>query len=58
MFVKDGGIRYEGQFKDGRFDGNGFGKYPNGDMYVGEWKDNAKSGNGMIHFEDGSQYQG
>jgi radial spoke head protein 1 len=54
MFVKDGGIRYEGNFIDGRFCGQGFGKYPNGDMYVGEWKDNAKHGEGMIYFEDGS----
>ena len=54
MFVKDGGIRYEGTFVEGRFDGNGFGKYPNGDMYIGDWKDNAKHGEGMMYFEDGS----
>lgn len=58
MFVKDGGIRYEGSFVNGKFLGNGFGKYPNGDMYVGDWKDNAKHGEGMIYFEDGSQYKG
>ncbi len=41
-------------FVDGRFCGQGFGKYPNGDMFVGDWKDNAKHGEGMIYFEDGS----
>jgi len=34
------GIRYEGEFKDNTFDGQGTLTYPNGGKYVGEWKDN------------------
>jgi hypothetical protein len=52
------GIRYEGNFIEGQFEGNGFGKYPNGDMYIGDWHNNAKHGEGMMYFEDGSQYKG
>jgi hypothetical protein len=58
MFVKDGGIRYEGEFKDGQFEGHGVGKYPNGDTYVGNWKDNSKDGVGLIYFDEGAKYKG
>lgn len=53
MFVKDGGIRYEGDFVRGHFEGHGRGLYSNGDSYIGEWHLGARHGEGMMYFEDG-----
>jgi hypothetical protein len=29
---------YHGEFEDGKFDGNGFFKYPDGSSYLGKWE--------------------
>ncbi|KAJ8020140.1 Alsin [Holothuria leucospilota] len=39
---------YQGQWKDGKREGRGFLRYPNGDVYLGYFKDNQCSGNGIL----------
>jgi hypothetical protein len=38
------GREYWGQFKDGKEDGEGTYRYPNGNLYIGKFKDGKMSG--------------
>ncbi|MBP6432557.1 MAG: hypothetical protein KA319_12390 [Ferruginibacter sp.] len=40
---------YEGQFKNGKPDGNGTMDYGNGDKYQGQWKNGAEHGRGLLY---------
>ncbi len=40
------GIKYEGEWENGKRNGEGTLSYPNGSKYKGEWKDNRYHGNG------------
>ncbi len=39
---------YRGEFKDGKYDGYGFMKYPNNDEYDGQWKNSLMHGEGVF----------
>ena len=57
------GNRYVGEFKDGRFNGQGTFFYLandqfKGDKYVGEWKDNLRDGQGTYTHADGNKFVG
>lgn len=50
---------YEGNYLNGKRNGEGTSYYSNGDIqYVGHWKDNKKNGNGTIYYKDGGNYIG
>jgi len=52
------GDRYEGQFKDGLFDGWGVYTYRDGDRFEGEFKDDMKNGRGAFVHRNGDRYTG
>ena len=57
------GNKYIGEFKDGRFNGQGTFFYLandqfKGDKYVGEWKDGKRNGQGTLTLSDGSKHVG
>ena len=53
-----GGEYYIGEFKDGKFDGQGTYTYADGDKYVGEFKEDKFDGKGTYTFADGKKYVG
>ena len=54
----DDGSVYEGTFKDGRQDGTGTYRLPNGYEYTGAWVAGEIKGQGVAHFPNGSVYEG
>ena len=54
---KNGDI-YEGEFKDGKFNGNGTYKYKNGNIYEGEFKNVYFYGKGIYKYNNGNIYEG
>ena len=47
------GATYVGEFKDGKYRGQGTFTFANGDKYVGEWKDNRHNGQGILYGSNG-----
>ena len=52
------GDEYKGEFKEGKFHGNGFYKCASGRIYSGEWKNGDTHGNGIETKPDGSKFVG
>ncbi len=52
------GDKYVGEFKDGKFNGQGTYIHANGNKYVGEYKDDNKNGQGTYTWTDGDKYVG
>ena len=57
MTFPDGSM-YEGEFKDGEYNGQGIMTFPDGNKYVGEFKDGKRHGQGTFTFSDGRKYLG
>lgn len=53
----DGNVRYEGEFKDGKQDGQGTEYYANGDRYEGMWSEDRAVG-GWRYFTNGTKEYG
>ena len=49
---------YEGEYLNGKFNGQGTLTSENGDKYVGGWKDNKRHGLGTYMFANGNKYVG
>ena len=49
---------YEGDFKDGRFEGRGTVIFANGDKYEGDFKNDKFEGKGTSIFANGDKYEG
>ena len=47
-YYKNGNLKYEGNFLDDEYDGNGKFYYENGDVYIGQFKNGKKHGDGCI----------
>lgn len=57
--ILENGIKYVGQFKDGKYDGIGVCYWPNGGgRYEGEWKDNLPHGKGSRLLSTGKRQAG
>ena len=52
------GVKYVGEFKGGKRNGQGTLTWPNGQKYVGEFKDNTRSGQGTVTWPSGQKYVG
>ena len=52
------GEKYEGQFKDGSFNGQGTFTFADGRTYVGQWKDDKRNGQGTLTHAGGDKYVG
>jgi hypothetical protein len=51
--------RYEGNFKNSKYEGDGFFLFENGDRYRGNFRDDMISGKGeYFYFESGDNYKG
>lgn len=50
--------RYVGEFRDGKFHGQGAYTTASGESYVGEWMDNLRNGSGTNTFPSGERYIG
>ena len=53
---KDKKILYEGEYRNGKFHGQGTITYPDGIKYVGELKYNKPNGQGTMNFSNGTRY--
>ena len=58
IFSKTGGVRYTGQFKNKRPNGNGIAEYPNGRRYEGDWAQGLWHGQGKLTLTDGTSLSG
>ena len=45
---------YEGDFINGKFEGNGKYILENGVYYLGEWKNSLRHGKGIIYYSNGN----
>ena len=50
--------KYVGEFKKGKYDGQGIYTYWFGDKYIGEYIDGKRHGQGTYTFDDGDKYVG
>jgi len=50
IYTYDNGVKYEGEFVNGKKNGKGTCTYPNGDKYIGMWKNGQMDGQGIILF--------
>jgi hypothetical protein len=48
------GSKYVGEFKDGKYNGQGTATFASGEKYVGEWKDGKYNGQGTLFASNGS----
>lgn len=54
----DTGLRYEGEFVEGEFEGHGTAWYPDGGRYEGDWKQGSRHGEGLWRSPDSTTYTG
>ncbi len=54
----DNNISYEGEWLNGRREGNGIQIWADGSRYVGEWRNNKACGRGTLYHADGDVYEG
>ncbi|HNU91976.1 MAG TPA: hypothetical protein PKO25_08895 [Spirochaetota bacterium] len=58
VLIYASGNRYEGDFKDGKFDGKGVIIFTNGARYEGDWKNDKRHGKGVLIYANGDRYEG
>ncbi len=51
-------VKYEGEYQNGNFNGQGIATLPDGSKYVGEFKDGKFHGQGTFTLSDGTVYKG
>jgi len=52
-------MKYEGDFKDGKADGNGKIIYGDGKYYIGQLKNDHRHGKGILYYKNGNiKYEG
>lgn len=53
-----GDFSYEGNFKNGKYDGEGTMSWANGAKYIGQFLRNQKHGQGVEHYSSGEKFKG
>ena len=54
LYYKDGSIKYEGDFENNTYDGEGKYNYENGEYYIGDWLNGNRHGIGKLYDKDGN----
>ena len=58
-YYSNGNILYEGNFINGKFNGNGKYYYDDGDYFIGEYKNGLRNGKGTMYYSNGKiMYEG
>jgi hypothetical protein len=57
-FAYPDGSKYEGSFRNGKFEGQGVFYFTNGDVYTGQFSNSYPHGAGVLVYADGSQDSG
>ena len=52
-YNSNGNIMYEGDFINGKYEGNGKCIFENGQYYIGQWKNGLKNGKGTLYYKNG-----
>ena len=52
-YYKNGNIKYEGDFVNDKYEGNGKYIYEDGEYYIGEWKKGLRNGKGALYYKNG-----
>ena len=58
LFSGENKLIYEGEYKNGKRNGQGTYYYDSGEKYIGEWKDGLREGKGIFYWEDGTYWEG
>ena len=59
IYYKNGDIKYDGDFVNGKYEGNGKYICENGNYYVGQWLNGNKHGKGKVYYKNGDiKYDG
>ena len=58
FYYKDGKEKYEGEIKNGVYNGQGTYYYENGDKYEGQYIDGQRNGQGTFYYANGNKYEG
>ena len=53
-----GRSKYEGEWKEGKLNGQGIYTWSDGEKYEGEWKEGKRHGQGTYTWSDGRKYEG
>ena len=53
-YYKNGNIKYDGDFVNNKYEGNGKYIYENGDYYIGPFINGLKHGKGIIYYKNGN----
>ena len=56
--IWDDEAKYQGEWKDNKFEGYGIYYYPDGKIYMGQWSNSYKNGFGELIWPDGKKYVG
>ncbi|MEL6637394.1 MAG: caspase family protein [Bacteroidota bacterium] len=57
-YVYPSGAKYQGQFRQGKINGEGVLYFSNGNRYSGQWVDHYRQGEGRLVFTNGDVYEG
>ena len=53
LYLKDGRIKYEGNFVNDKFEGHGRYNFESGKYYIGQWHNDMQNGKGKIYEKNG-----
>ena len=53
MFYKNGENKYDGDFVNDKYEGNGKYIFENGEYYIGEWSNGQRHGKGAMYLNNG-----
>ena len=54
LYYSNGNIKYEGDFVDDKFEGNGKYIWQSGEYYIGQWKNNLPNEKGFVFYSNGN----
>ena len=59
IYYKNGTIMYDGNFVNGKYEGDGKYIYENGEYYIGQFLNGLKHGKGIVYYKNGTiKYDG
>ena len=59
LYYPNNTLKYEGDFVNGGFEGNGKHIFPNGNYYIGQFRHSMQNGKGILYYKNGKiKYEG